>query len=100
MLDKEELADLRRAFACDDLGLAMSDATNARRERLAVIMLSFAKGGERDPDAIRALAVRQMKGKSRGHAPDAVRIDPAYDKTPPHGLSEGYRPKIRRVRHR
>ena len=63
MLDNEELVELRRAFdkACEDLGLGASDDDVSLREHLAVVMLSLAKGGERDPDTIRAQAVHQMR---------------------------------------
>jgi hypothetical protein len=67
MLDNEELIGLRTAYdeACVELGLTISDADQGRRERLAVIMLSLAKGGEREPDAIRAQAIQEMNGESR-----------------------------------
>ena len=63
MLDNEEHADLRRAYdkACEDLGLGTTDNDLSLRERLAVLMLSLAKGGERDFHVIRAQAVHQLQ---------------------------------------
>ena len=63
MLDNEEHAELRPAYdqACEDLRLGTTDKDLSLRERLAVLMLSLAKGGERDLDVIRAQAVHQLQ---------------------------------------
>ena len=63
MLDNEEFIELRRAYdqACEDLGLGATDKDLSLRERLAVLMLSLAKGGDRDLDVIRTQAVDQLQ---------------------------------------
>jgi hypothetical protein len=61
LLDNDQLVQLRIAFdkACEDLGLE-TNADDKRREHLALLMVSLSKGGERDPNVIRTLAVHQM----------------------------------------
>ena len=63
ILNNEQLAQLRVAFdkACVDLGLGMNADDKGRREHLAMVMVSLAKGGELDPNVIRAQAVHQMQ---------------------------------------
>ena len=59
---------LRNAYAkaCAELGLGPDEGDKDRREHLAKIMLAFSKGGETDPEVIRAQAVRQMRPPSAG----------------------------------
>ncbi len=59
---------LRLAYeqACEELGIGTTAEDTGRREHLALVMLSPAKGGEGDPTMIRILAVHQMQQPSRG----------------------------------
>jgi hypothetical protein len=63
-LDNEELVALHSAFdkACRDLGLEDEDG----RERLAHLMVTLAKGGESNPEMIRAHAVHRMRPPAAG----------------------------------
>jgi hypothetical protein len=62
-LNNEDLVALRVAFdeACEEFGLSMSAEDTGRRERLAMLMLSLAKGGECDPNMIRIQSMHQMQ---------------------------------------
>jgi hypothetical protein len=66
ILDNDDLVALRLAYekACEELHLGVDDGDKGRRERLAVLMLSLAKGGECDPDVIRTQAVHQMRSSA------------------------------------
>jgi hypothetical protein len=68
ILNNEELVALRLAYeqACEELGIGMTAEDTGRREHLALVMLSLAKGGESDPTMIRIQAVHQMQQPSRG----------------------------------
>ncbi len=70
ILNNDELVALRVAYdqACEELGLGMSADDTGRREHLAMVMLSLAKGGERDPNMIRIQAVHQLQTTGRRHA--------------------------------
>ena len=61
ILYNDELVALRQAFdvACNELGLAGEDTEG--RERLALVMLSLAKGGETDPEKVRIQAVHLVQ---------------------------------------
>jgi hypothetical protein len=63
ILDNEDLSELKLAFdmACNELHLGTSAKDDERRESLAMLMLSLAKEGERDPIIIRIHAVHQMR---------------------------------------
>jgi hypothetical protein len=63
ILDNEDLVELQLVYdkACGDLGLGTNANDKDRREHLALLILSLAKGGERDPDVIRTQAVHQMR---------------------------------------
>ena len=61
ILYDEELVALRLAFdeACSELNLTGDDTE--RREHLALVMLSLAKGGETDANRVRDQAVHLMQ---------------------------------------
>ena len=63
ILNNEDLAELKLAFdmACNELRLGTSARDTERREHLAMLMLSLAKEGERDPIMIRIQAVHMMR---------------------------------------
>ena len=66
ILNNDELVELRAAYekACEELRLGMNGEDTVRREQLALVMLSLAKGGERDPNVVRIQAVHQMQQPS------------------------------------
>jgi hypothetical protein len=63
ILNNDGLAELRLAFdiACNELRLGPGAKDIERREHLAMLMLSLAKEGERDPIVIRIQAVHEMR---------------------------------------
>jgi hypothetical protein len=67
ILNNDELVELRLAYerACEELRLGTNGDDTGRREHLALLMLSLAKGGERDPNMIRIQAVHQRQQPSQ-----------------------------------
>jgi hypothetical protein len=65
ILNNDGLAELKLAFdiACNELRLGPGAKDIERREHLAMLMLSLAKEGERDPIVIRIQAVHEMRQK-------------------------------------
>ena len=63
LLPRPERGAFRLVYdkACAELRLGTNGEDKDRREHLALLILSLAKGGERDPDVIRTQAVHQMR---------------------------------------
>jgi hypothetical protein len=59
----EELVEVRHAFykACAELNIGAQESDKERREQLEQLFVWLFDAGERDPEAIRAKAVHQMR---------------------------------------
>ena len=64
-IDREQYVDLQPAFAMASLELGLG-YNEVERHRLADVIVSLAKDGQSDLDAIRVMAVHRMQSPAAG----------------------------------